>query len=317
MAKRLSSTQTWIHTCAAGRIEDYEERIRQLESEIQEDDDEQSNAIEKLRRELTLARNEAAEAQREKLTLFDEQKRLESQVQRLSSEISRANQAMDKMRTEQVAMRSKNTDLRDAYASLKRKVETDAAASATALEERDTSIAHLRSLLDRRKKESSNTAVREAHAALGLNQDQQLQQQRMPPPTTFPTGTGGVISNTPFIPSFSTPSTWIKQERSMGQIITMLVHRQTQVMQSRCVPCMVERRRSHLDKTHHDMTHCPMGHPLEGQVVMLLLAPDGTADPVKGFRLSRTAELSQAAGSIRIRLRTSGHSNLLRAEPQS
>ena len=59
---------------------------------------------------------------------------------------------MDKMRTEQVAMRSKNTDLRDAYVSLKWTVETDAAASATALEERDTSIAHLRSLLDRLKK---------------------------------------------------------------------------------------------------------------------------------------------------------------------
>ena len=205
-----------VHRDYEGRIEDYEERIRQLESEIQEDDDEQSKVMEKLRRERTLARNEAAEAQREKLTLFDDQKRLESQVQRLSSEISRANQAMDKMRTEQVAMRSKNTDLRDAYASLKRKVETDAAASATALEERDTSIAHLRSLLDRRKKESSNTAVREAHAALGLNQDQQLQQQRMPPPTTYPTGTGGVISNTPFVPSFSTPSTGMRTRELHG-----------------------------------------------------------------------------------------------------
>ena len=60
-----------------------------------------------------------------------------------------------------------------------------------------------------------------------------------------------------------------------------------------------------------------MGHPLEGQVAMLLLAPDGKADPVKGFRLSRAAELSPVAGSIRIRLRTSGHSNLLRVEPQN
>ena len=63
---------------------------------------------------------------------------------------------MDKMRTEQVAMCSKNTDLRDAYASFKRKLETDAAAGHSALEERDTSIVHLRSLLDRRKKELDN-----------------------------------------------------------------------------------------------------------------------------------------------------------------
>ena len=53
-------------------------------------------------------------------------------------------------------MRSKNNDLRDAYASLKRKLETDAAAGYSALEEWDTSIAHLRSLLDRRKKEWDN-----------------------------------------------------------------------------------------------------------------------------------------------------------------
>ena len=163
-----------VHLDYEGRIADYEERIRQLESEMQEDEDEQSKAIEKLRRERTLARDEAAEAQREKLALFDEQKRLESQVQRLSSEISRTNQAMDKMRAEQVAMRSKNTDLRDAYASLKRKLETDAAASHTALEERDTSIAHLRSLLDRRKKELDNleqsaTVTQEERARLQLH----------------------------------------------------------------------------------------------------------------------------------------------------
>ena len=65
-----------VHRDYEGRIEEHEERIRQLESEMQEDDDEQSKTIEKLRRERTLARNEAAEAQREKLALFNEQKRL-------------------------------------------------------------------------------------------------------------------------------------------------------------------------------------------------------------------------------------------------
>ena len=64
--------------------------------------------------------------------------------------------------------------------------------------------------------ETSNTAVREAQAALRLNQDQQLQQQRMPPPTTYPTGTVGVISNTPFVPSFSTPSTGMRTRKLHG-----------------------------------------------------------------------------------------------------
>ena len=49
-----------------------------------------------------------------------------------------------------------------------------------------------------------------------LNQDQQLQQQRMPPPTTYPTGTGGVIRNTPFVPSFSTPSTGMRTREFHG-----------------------------------------------------------------------------------------------------
>ena len=68
----------------------------------------------------------------------------------------------------------------------------------------------------RRQVETSNTAVRDAQSALRLIQDQQLQQQRMPPPTTYPTGTGGVISNTPFVPSFSTPSTGMRTRKLHG-----------------------------------------------------------------------------------------------------
>ena len=123
-------------------VEDYEERIRQLESEQREDDDEQ---VERMRSERNRARNEAAEA-REKMTLFNEQKRCKSQVQRLSSEVHRANQAMDKMRTEAVSMRSKLNDLRDERSSLKRRLETAGAEGQSALEERDASIANLRSL---------------------------------------------------------------------------------------------------------------------------------------------------------------------------
>ena len=68
----------------------------------------------------------------------------------------------------------------------------------------------------RRQVENSNTAIRDAQAALRLNQDQLLLQQRMPPPNTYPTGTSDVISNTPFVPSFSTPSTGMRTRELHG-----------------------------------------------------------------------------------------------------
>ena len=81
----------------------------------------------------------------------------------------------------------------------------------------DDQLAHNQTIENlRRQVESSNTAVREAQAALRLNQDQQLQQQRMPPPTTYLTGTGGVIGNTPFVPSFSTPLTGMRTRELHG-----------------------------------------------------------------------------------------------------
>jgi len=58
----------------------------------------------------------------------------------------------------------------------------------------------------RRQVETSSNSARKAQALLRDNQDQQSQQSRMLPPTTYPRGTGGIISNTPFMPPFSTPS---------------------------------------------------------------------------------------------------------------
>ena len=58
----------------------------------------------------------------------------------------------------------------------------------------------------RRQVETSSNSARKAQALLRDNQDQQSQQSRMLPPTTYPSGTGGIISNTPFMPPFSTPS---------------------------------------------------------------------------------------------------------------
>ena len=57
----------------------------------------------------------------------------------------------------------------------------------------------------RHQVETSNNAARDAQALLRANQDQQQQYSRMPPPSNFPTTTGGIIGNTPFVPPFSTP----------------------------------------------------------------------------------------------------------------
>ena len=59
----------------------------------------------------------------------------------------------------------------------------------------------------RRQVESSNTSAQQAQALLRANQEQQ---SRMPTPNTNPSGAGGVIGNTPFMPSLSTPSTGLR-----------------------------------------------------------------------------------------------------------
>jgi hypothetical protein len=55
----------------------------------------------------------------------------------------------------------------------------------------------------RRQLETSNTATRDAQALLRMNQEQQPQNGRMPPPTALPALTPGIISNTPFVPPFA------------------------------------------------------------------------------------------------------------------
>jgi hypothetical protein len=75
-----SDTSAVFDASMSSASEDYEERIRQLESEQREDDDEQAKDVERMRRECNMAQDEAAEAQREKITLFNEQKRCESQI---------------------------------------------------------------------------------------------------------------------------------------------------------------------------------------------------------------------------------------------
>ena len=60
----------------------------------------------------------------------------------------------------------------------------------------------------RRQVETSNNAR--------MNQEQQQQHLRMPPPTTLPTLTEGIVSNTPFVQPFSTPSTGLHTRELHG-----------------------------------------------------------------------------------------------------
>jgi len=68
----------------------------------------------------------------------------------------------------------------------------------------------------RRQVETSNNAARDAQALLRATQEQQQQYLRMPPPINVPTSAGGIISNTPFIPPVSTPSTGLRTRELHG-----------------------------------------------------------------------------------------------------
>jgi phage shock protein A len=80
--------------------------------------------------------------------MFNEQKRYESHIQGLQSDVHRAFSAVEKMRTEAVGLRCKIQDVRDERANLLRQFDSAEADNHTAVEEGDSSILDLRSLLE-------------------------------------------------------------------------------------------------------------------------------------------------------------------------
>jgi len=105
--------------------------------------------LNKANNDLNDARGEADNAQRDAITMFNEQKRYELNIQRLLSDAHRANSAVEMMRTEAVGLRMKNQELRNERTDRQR-AEADNQAT---LEERESTIADLRSLLDHRNQE--------------------------------------------------------------------------------------------------------------------------------------------------------------------
>ena len=108
--------------------------------------------------------------------------------------------------------------------SLRRELEESRAATTAARVSEEAGRQQLARMMDeqltqnqtidlRRQLETSNTAARDAQAVLRSQQDQQ---NRMPPPINHPVATGGIITNTPFTNSLSTPSTGMRTRELHG-----------------------------------------------------------------------------------------------------
>jgi predicted RNase H-like nuclease (RuvC/YqgF family) len=113
----------------------------------------QAVLLEKAKRDRDDARGEADDVQRGAITMFNEQTCYESHIQRLQSVFYRAKNAVNKMRTEAVGLRSKINDLLEERSTVERQYEGADADNRTALEERDSTISDLRSLLEHRNQE--------------------------------------------------------------------------------------------------------------------------------------------------------------------
>jgi len=109
--------------------------------------------LDKVMYDLRDARVETDDAQRGAITMFNEQKRYELNIQRLQSDVHRANTSMEKMRTEAVGLRMNIQELRDEKTDRQRLFDGAESEKQAALEERDSTIADLGSLLDRRRRE--------------------------------------------------------------------------------------------------------------------------------------------------------------------
>jgi hypothetical protein len=137
------------------RVKDCEDRLKKSQTEGEM----QSILIDKMKHDLREAREEADDAQRGAVTMFNEQKRYELNRQRLQSDVHQARTASDKMRTEAVSLRMKIQELRDERADRQRLYDGAVAENQAALEERNSTIAELRSLLDRRRRELTITMI--------------------------------------------------------------------------------------------------------------------------------------------------------------
>jgi chromosome segregation ATPase len=106
------------------RVNQYEDRMVQLQSDMQREIDQQVALLKKATKERNDAHDEANDAQRGAITMFNEQKHHETHKDRMKDDVHRANIAVDKMRDEAVRLRSKINDLREERSTIKKQQES-------------------------------------------------------------------------------------------------------------------------------------------------------------------------------------------------
>ncbi len=126
-------------------VNNYEDRMVQLQSDMQKEIDKQVYLLKKVTKERDDTRSELNESQQSARSLFNEQKCLESQMDRMKDEVARSTKAVDKMRDETIRLRSKVNKLHHEKSHI-----ADEEAEAV---ERVTVLADLRSLLERRNQQ--------------------------------------------------------------------------------------------------------------------------------------------------------------------
>jgi len=219
-----------------------------------------------------------------------------------NQELDSLEQSATTTQEERTRLQLYSTEMTVSMVSLRRELEESRAATAAARMSEEAGRQQLTRMMDkqlaqnqtiealRRQVETSNITARDVQALLRAHQEQQMQQSRMPPPTNHPIGTGGVISNTPFVPSLSTPSTGLRTRELHGP---GYYH-----VGSPADPGYAEQMRAmygreevdppRQDPSRHDQPS--YGSSSRGQVVRLLMAWNGRADLVRIFLLSRAAE---------------------------
>jgi uridine kinase len=85
------------------RINQYEDRMVQLQSDMQREIDQQVALLKKVTADV---HDEANDAQRGAITMFNEQKRHETHMDRMKDDVHRANMAVDKMRDDKTYEKS-------------------------------------------------------------------------------------------------------------------------------------------------------------------------------------------------------------------
>ena len=150
---------------------------------------------------------------------------LRSLLDRYNQQLNAMEQSVGTIEEDRTRIQLHSTESTVTIVSLRRELEEARAGALTARASEETARLQISRMMDeqlaqnqtidtlRRQVESSNTSVQQVQALLRANQEQQ---SRMPPPKNNPSGAGGVIGYTPFMPPLSTPSTGLRTRELHG-----------------------------------------------------------------------------------------------------